>query len=181
MDNSCNCGEVAADTIASDGRDEWKTRMNTVLYCSASGPVYETQAYTKADIAELVADRGLVSLTSTDREFDFWFTPSMRGCQRRPNRIATELLLATTAFTAKTVPLLRGCVVIATHDADGDLDGLSWQQLEILARRNHSLTGRDARVLSRRIARDGRRQRPVAPATAASAAEPVGVRATAAR
>ena len=96
---------------------------------------------------------------STDRQFDFWFPSSMRWCQRRPNRRATGLLLATTRFTAKTVPLLRGGVVVATHDSDGDLDGLSWQQLDLLAQRSRSLTERDDRVLSRRITRDARRQR----------------------
>lgn len=103
--------------------------MNTVLYFSPNDVAYETRAYSKADIAELVNDHGLESLTSTDRQFDFWFTPSTRRCQRRPNRCATELLLATTRFTAKTVPMLRGAVVVATHDSEGDLDGLSWQQL----------------------------------------------------
>jgi hypothetical protein len=69
------------------------------------------------------------------------------------------LLLATTRFTAKTVPLLRGGVAVATHDSDGDLDGLSWQQLDLLVRRSRSLTKRDDRVLNRRITRDLRRQR----------------------
>jgi hypothetical protein len=133
--------------------------MNTVLYFSASGAVYETRAYTKADIAQLVNDRGLVCLTSTNRQFDFWFAPSTQGCQRRVNQSATELLLATTSFTAKSVPLLRGCVVLATHDSDGDLDGLSWEQLDQLAACNRSLSKRDVRVLDRRIARDNRRQR----------------------
>lgn len=149
--------------------------MNTVLYCSPTGAVYETQAYSKSDIAQLVHDRGLVCLTSTDRQFDFWFTPSTQGCQRRPNQMATELLLATTSFGAEAVPLLRGCVVIATHDADGDLDGLSWQQLDSLAQKNRSLTNRDARVLSRRILRDRRRRRPGTPAQA-PAAQPVSAR-----
>jgi hypothetical protein len=63
------------------------------------------------------------------------------------------MLLATTQFTAKTVPLLRGGVVIATHDSDGDLDGLSWQQLELLVQKNRTLTRRDDRVLRRRIKR----------------------------
>ena len=142
--------------------------MNTVLYCSSNGIVYETRAYTKADIDQLVRNHGLVCLTSADRQFDFWFAPSTARCQRHSNTIATELLLATTSFTAKTVPLLPGCVVIATHDADGDLDGLSWLQLDLLARKNRSLTKRDARVLGRRIARADRRQRRVttnAPAT----------------
>ncbi|ORB17084.1 hypothetical protein [Mycobacterium noviomagense] len=133
--------------------------MNTVLYFSPTGLAFETRAFSKADIADLVNDCGLESLTSTDGQFDFWFTPSTQRCQRRPNRSATELLLATTRFTAKTVPLLRGGVVVATHDSDGDLDGLSWQQLDRLVQRSRSLTKRDDRVLNRRIMRDLRRQR----------------------
>lgn len=133
--------------------------MNTVLYFSAHGAVYETRAYTQADITGLVHDQGLQSLTSADRQFDFWFSPTSRRCQRSVNRRATELLLATTSFDAKTVPLLRGCIVVATHDADGDLDGLSWAQLELLARRDRTVTARDERILDRRIARDRRRQR----------------------
>lgn len=143
--------------------------MNTVLYFSTRGVVYETRAYSKADIAELVQEQGLQSLTSSDRQFDFWFSPSMHRCQRRANQAATELLLATTDFTARSVPLLRGCVVVATHDADGDLDGLSWQQLDLLVARHRALTSRDDRVLGRRIARDIRRQRRVEPAAPAAA------------
>ena len=152
--------------------------MNTVLYCSANGVVYETRAYSNADIDQLVQSQGLQCLTSADRQFDFWFSPSTRRCQRRTNTIATELLLATTSFTAKTVPLLRGCVVVATHDADGDLDGLSWQQLDLLAQKVRSLTKRDVRLLSRRLGREQHRHNshsprhrpvgqgaPVAPAT----------------
>jgi hypothetical protein len=133
--------------------------MNTVLFFSANGAVYETRAYTKVDIDQLVADQGLQCLTSPDRQFDFWFSPGTRRCQRQINRSATEILLATTSFTAKTVPLLRGAVVVATHDSDGDLDGLSWQQLDLLVKKSRSLTKRDDRVLDRRIARDERRQR----------------------
>ncbi|AQT82277.1 hypothetical protein B1R94_28095 [Mycolicibacterium litorale] len=131
--------------------------MNTVLYFSTRGPIFETRAYTKADIDRLVQDRQLHCLTSTDRQFDFWFSPAARGCQARTNRRASELLLATTKFTAKTVPLLPGGVVVATHDEDGELDGLSWQQLDLLIRRNRSLTARDVRALDRRIQRHDRR------------------------
>jgi hypothetical protein len=131
--------------------------MNTVLYCSANGAIYETSAYTNADIDQLVHSQGLQCLTSADGQFDFWFSPSTRRCQRRVNRPATELLLATTPFTAKNVPLLRGAVVIATHDSEGDLDGLSWQQLDLLAERNHSVTKRDERVLNRRVSKESRR------------------------
>jgi hypothetical protein len=148
-----------ATTANNEERAEWIIRMNTVLYCSPDGVVYETRAYSTADLDQLVQSHGLQCLTSADRQFDFWFSPSTRRCQRRTNPIATELLLATTNFTAKAVPLLRGCVVIATHDTDGDFDGLSWQQLDLLARKNRSLTKRDVRVLSRRIEREKRRRR----------------------
>ncbi len=133
--------------------------MNTVLYFNPNGVVYETHAYSNADIAELVHDYGLQSLTSADRQFDFWFTPSTQRCGRKVNRGATEILLATTRFTAKTVPLLRGGVVIATHDSAGDLDGLSWQQLDLLIQSSRTLTRPDERVLGRRITRDEKRRR----------------------
>jgi hypothetical protein len=131
--------------------------LNTILYFSPEGAVYETRAYSNADIAGLIHDYGLESLTSSDRQFDFWFTPTTRRCRRKVNRSATELLLATTRFTAKTVPLLYGAVVVATHDAVGDLDGLSWQQLDLLSKRSTTLTRRDDRVLNRRIKREARR------------------------
>ncbi len=133
--------------------------MNTVLYFSANGAVYETRAYTPADITQLVHGQRLQCLTSSDRQFDFWFSPSSRRCQRRINRSATELLMATTTFTAETVPLLRGAIVLASHDADGDLDGLSWLQLDQLSRLNRTVTARDERILSRRINREERRLR----------------------
>jgi len=133
--------------------------MSTVLYFSPDGVVYETGAYSNVDIAELVHDFGLESLTSDDRQFDFWITPSTRRCRRKVNLSATEMLLATTEFAAKTVPLLRGGVVVATHDSVGELDGLSSEQLDLLIQDSCTLTRRDDRVLSRRIRRDERRQR----------------------
>jgi len=131
--------------------------MNTILYFSPDGVVYETSAYSNADIVGLVHDYGLESLTSDDRQFDFWFTPTTRRCRRKINRNATEMLLATTRFTAKTVPLLYGAVVVATHDAVGDLDGLSWKQLDLLSKRGCDLTRRDDRILNRRIKQEARR------------------------
>jgi hypothetical protein len=150
--------------------------MNTVLYFSPNDVVYETRVYTNADIAELVHDYGLESLTSADRQFDFWFTPSTRRCRHNVNRSATELLLATTKFTAKTVPLLRGAVVVATHDLAGDLEGLSWQQLDLLIQRSCTLTRRDDRVLGRRIGRDAKRQQNDPAAADAVTGEYVGQR-----
>jgi hypothetical protein len=147
--------------------------MNTVLYCSPNGTVYETQAFAKADIDQLVYSRGLECLTSSDRQFDFWFSPSTPGCQRRVNRAATEFLLATTDLTAKTVPLLRGAVVVATHDEDGDLDGLSWQQLSLLAEQVRKVGKRDEQVLNRRATRaDGRARRKAQAVPATPARQP---------
>jgi hypothetical protein len=145
--------------------------MNTILYCSANGAIYETRAYSKSDIDQLIHDQGLQCLTSADGQFDFWFSPSNLRCQRRINRPATELLLATTSFTAKSVPLLRGAVVIAAHDFEGDLDGLSWKQLDLLIERNQSVTKRDERVLNRREMRDRKQRRTEKPAAAAPVRE----------
>ena len=142
--------------------------MNTVLYFSANGAVYETRAYSTSDIDQLIQDQGLQCFSSADKQFDFWFSPSAAGCQRRTNRQATEMLMATTSFTARTVPLLRGAVVVATHDADGDLDGLSWQQLGLLAEKNSAVTAREERVLNRRIYRDAHRERPAVARPAAA-------------
>jgi hypothetical protein len=133
--------------------------MNTVLYFSPDGVVYETRAYSNADIAELVHDFRLESLTSDDRQFDFWITPSTEQCRREVNLSATEMLLATTGFAAETVPLLRGGVVVTTHDSAGELDGLTSQQLDLLIQNSCTLTRRDDRVLSRRITCDERRLR----------------------
>jgi hypothetical protein len=159
MGNFSNSVGSPAPPLTLKERAGWDIGMNTVLYFSASGAIYETRAYSKADIDQLVHEQGLQCLTSADRQFDFWFSTSTHGCQRRTNQSATELLLATTTFTAKTVPLLRGCIVVATHDADGDLDGLSWQQLELLVQRSSSLTKGDESVLRRRIVRDDRHQK----------------------
>jgi hypothetical protein len=54
---------------------------------------------------------------------DYWFTTSTRRCNRQVNCCATEMLLATTRFTAKTVPLLRAAVVFATQDFDATSTG----------------------------------------------------------
>lgn len=158
-----------ATPLKNKERVEWKIRMHTILYCSPNGLVYETRAYSKADIDKLVATHSLNCLTTADHQFDFWFSAAPQKCQRQTNTIATELLMASSTFTARTVPLLRGCVVIATHDSDGDLDGLSWQQLDLLAAKNRAITNRQARILARRIARDARKQLPEAERVAAPA------------
>ena len=133
--------------------------MNTVLYFSVYGAVYETRAYTTADINQLVHDHGLHCLTSADRQFDFWFSPSTHPFAHRINRKATEIYLATTGFTASNVPLLRGIVILATHTAAGELAGLTEAQLDRLINALDSTSWRQDLVLSRRYARDDRQRR----------------------
>ena len=148
-----------AGPSARPARTAKDNHMSSVLYFSPGGVVYETRAYTNADIADLVHNFELESLTSADRQFDFWITPSGQRCRRKVNLGATEMLLATTGFAAKTVPLLRGGVVVASHDSAGEPDGLNSQQLNLLIQNSCTLTPRDDRVLSRRITRDERRLR----------------------
>jgi hypothetical protein len=142
-----------------DERIEWDIGMNTVLYFSANGAVFETQAFGKADLDQLIQSRHLQHLTSGNGQFDFWFSPTTPRCQRRVNTKATELLMATSSFTAKSVPLLHGCVVVASHDHDGDLDGLSWQQLDSLMAEYAGVTARQARRLGKRVLREDARRK----------------------
>jgi hypothetical protein len=151
--------------------------MNTVLYFSATGTVFETNAFGKADLDQLIQSRHLQHLTSANGQFDFWFSPTTQRCQRRVNTKATELLMATSSLTAKSVPLLHGCVVVATHDHDGDLDGLSWQQLDLLEEKHGDVKARDARRLAKRVLReDSRRLTRKAEPTRKSPARTVPVR-----
>ena len=59
MGNSGNSGGCGHHTPDNEERAEWDIRMNTVLYCSPNGVVYETRAYSKADIDQLVQHHGL--------------------------------------------------------------------------------------------------------------------------
>src|ERR1700749_907413 len=64
MGNPCNSIGSPALPDNSHERVEWDIGMNTVLYFSATGTIYETRAYTTADIDQLVEDQGLQCLTS---------------------------------------------------------------------------------------------------------------------
>ncbi|GAC1400068.1 MAG: hypothetical protein NVSMB60_13080 [Mycobacterium sp.] len=110
-----------------------------------------------ADIAELVHEDRLESLTSTDCTVDFWLTWSLHLSHRQVNRTATELLLATTRFSARDVPLLRGNIVPASHDYDGSLAGLTDAQIRWLV--DVEPSRRDEWTLARRFSDNERRQR----------------------
>lgn len=130
--------------------------MLQMLHASQNGNLYRVELDGFVDIAELVHEDRLESLTSTDCTIDFWLTTSLHLRHRRVNRTATELLLATTRFSAREVPLLRGNVVLASHEPDGSLAGLTDAQVHWLV--DIEPTRRDEWVLARRFADDERRQ-----------------------
>ena len=146
--------------------------MHTVLYFSSQHIAYETRVFDVADIAELVGGRLVDSLASADRQFDFWFDSSLRGNSRPVNLDATEILLATTQFSPRTVPLLRGGVVVGTHQSDGSLGSINQKQLNDIVEQNCVVLARHERALTRRIAREDRHRVHIAAAGQAGAGYP---------
>lgn len=94
-----------------------------------------------------------LSTTSVFGHLDFWFH-SVELIYQSVNRPATELLLAATELTARTVPLLRGRVVLTSHDANGEIAGLTRQQISRIA--SHLSRGLDQWLLDWRYSLDGR-------------------------
>ena len=83
----------------------------------------------------------------------FWFTGP--GAQALPvNRLATQLLLATSGWAAADVPLLRGPVLVGARAAIGTPTALSMAQFEVLNTWS-LLSWRSRRTLRRRIERAG--------------------------
>ncbi|MCV7225279.1 hypothetical protein [Mycolicibacterium komossense] len=130
--------------------------MFRVLHASHNGHLYKSHVRGLGDIADLVREAHLETLTSADGEIDFWLTPPSH---QRINRNATEIFLHTSTFGASTVPLLRGIVVLATHTSDGELVGLTEAQMGRLIEARDSTTWRQDHVLSVRYGRDQRRRR----------------------
>lgn len=59
----------------------------------------------------------------------FWFDSQLRPVPHDVNWSATELLLAAGDFHARSVPLLRGRIVLTSFDSNGGLAGLTGQQI----------------------------------------------------
>lgn len=98
------------------------------------------------------------SATGIFGELDFWFSPWPGLVPREVNRPATELLLsASSTLGPSTVPLLRGRVLVLTHDADGDLAELTDEQIRAIAL--HANRWRAPMTLDWRYAADERAQR----------------------
>jgi hypothetical protein len=82
----------------------------------------------------------------------FWFT--VVGNKRNEvNRLATQLLLATSTWTAAEVPLLYGPVLVAGRTPTGKPTALSMAQFEVLNTWS-TLSWRARRTLRRRIERE---------------------------
>jgi hypothetical protein len=113
------------------------------------------------DIAQILGDAHLEALTSKDTATVFWFSPAL--C-RRVNPAATELLLAATSFSARTVPLLRGDIFITSHNSAGNVVGLSQHEINRLL--FHRPDFWETRFLGRRFVRDRDHQRRLAQAMA---------------
>lgn len=91
-------------------------------------------------------------------ELDFWFSPWPGLVPREANKPATELLLsASFILRPRTVPLLRGRVLVMAHDADGEPAGLTDQQIRAMAL--HANRWRTPITLDWRYAADERAQR----------------------
>jgi hypothetical protein len=100
--------------------------MTSALLVTPAGVVREVVVYSVDAIAEILADPQVDCLSSDDGLIDFWFHPAMPNICR-PNRPATEFLLGNSQFTATTVPLLYGGVIICSRDVEGWLMGLTPQ------------------------------------------------------
>ncbi|MEY8018955.1 hypothetical protein [Mycobacterium servetii] len=129
--------------------------MVQTLHASHTGSLYLTQLYGIADLADLVREHRLESLTSADGRIVFWF--SAHRTIRLVNRQAVKFLLSTKNFTARQVPLLLGNVVLSGRDASGGLADLTDEQVRWLV--DMELGVRDDWVLGRRFAEYGRQQR----------------------
>lgn len=105
------------------------------------------------------AERHLESFATTARFgcLDFWFASWPGPVPRDVNRPATELLVSAAQFRPRTVPLLRGRVMLVSHDADGALAGLSDDQIKAVVL--HTNRSRGSMVLDWRYAADARAQR----------------------
>ncbi len=131
--------------------------MFNALHANHDGHLYRVHVQGRGDIADLVREHALESATIGDGSLTFWFTSSRHPSHTLVNRLGTELLLATTTFTAHQVPLLRGDVVITGVDTHGDPIDLTTEQIMRLI--DSAPSSRQEWVLGRRFARDERSRR----------------------
>ncbi|GAY18566.1 hypothetical protein [Mycobacterium sp. shizuoka-1] len=102
--------------------------MPAALHVTPDGRFTAITLTDETTIATTIGTSDHASLTSHAGHYTFWFVPSLKPVNRR----ATELLLALTNFTATSVPLLRGDVIITANDAHGNLASCTQPQLDHL-------------------------------------------------
>lgn len=125
-------------------------------YASHNQELYVADVGAMGDIAELCRSDGRVeALTGDGGELLFWFSVVDQGRPGRVNRRATELLLAVSSFTGRTVPLLCGDVVVTGRGRAGEIAELSCERIGDLA--DMRLGWLDDVRLSRRLRRVRRR------------------------
>ncbi|MEC9323738.1 MAG: hypothetical protein VYB90_07870, partial [Actinomycetota bacterium] len=88
---------------------------------------------------------------------DFWFSRWPGPEPRAVNRPATELFMYAANLRPRTVPLLRGRVIVISHDPDGALSGLTNEQISAIA--VHANSWRTPLRLDWRYAVDAHAQR----------------------
>jgi hypothetical protein len=73
---------------------------------------------------------------------DFWFSRWPGPEQRAVNRPATELFMYAAKLRPRTVPLLRGRVIVVSHNSDGALTGLTNEQINAIVVHANGWRGR---------------------------------------
>lgn len=128
-------------------------------HASHTGDLYLVDLDPPIGIIELVRDTHLESCSALNG-ITFWFTRSTSRAFRLHHALATELLLASTRFTAREVPIMRGNIAITSRDETGQPAALNPHQIDLLT--HYVLRERDKRVLGRRFNRDIATQRRLA-------------------
>jgi hypothetical protein len=107
-----------------------KCPMYSAVLIFPSGVLKTITVYSPQSISAILCDPHVDCLTSADGLVDFWF--GLSSTEHRPNRQATEFLLRNSGFTARTVPLLRGSVIVCSRTVEGRVMGLTATDLERL-------------------------------------------------
>jgi hypothetical protein len=101
------------------------------LLASHNQQVYRLTFDSADDIADHIRDTHLKTIPAG--RFNFWVTPSLRTGDQQLNQPATKILFGTGPFTARSVPLLRGTVVVTAREHDGALRSMSEDEVMLLA------------------------------------------------
>lgn len=129
--------------------------MHEALLASHNGVFYTFTFKGIEGVQNWVRERDIEALTSSCGCFDFWTSPLLRRGGLQPvNRAATKILVGATRFSGADVPLLRGPIVITSHDHAGDVIGLTPEQIiELIDMSYHLPRQRDVWALEWRFGR----------------------------